>query len=83
MYGKHPTQRTHGYFFLRIVTHYAEGSVQPLLVRKLMFTMIPDNAPVLMQPVLNAVFSKLNAKLTDPELRSHAILVGLMLSPHL
>ncbi|KAF9055593.1 thioredoxin-like protein [Panaeolus papilionaceus] len=56
-------------------THYAEGSVQPLLVRKLMFTMIPDNAPVLMQPVLNAVFSKLNAKLTDPELRSHAILI--------
>ncbi|PPQ99625.1 hypothetical protein CVT24_005203 [Panaeolus cyanescens] len=56
-------------------THYAEGSVQPLLVRKLMFTMIPENAPVLMQPVLHAVFHKLNSKLTDPELQLHATLI--------
>ncbi|PPQ73125.1 hypothetical protein CVT24_009464 [Panaeolus cyanescens] len=56
-------------------THYPEGSVQPLLVRKLLFKIIPDNAPALVRPILRVVFNKLNSTLFDGELQTHALFI--------
>lgn len=70
-----------GYVFvllvnISIVTHYAEGSVQPLLVRRLLFRLIPDNAPFLIRPLLKGIFGKVDQTLISPELDKHGKLVG-------
>lgn len=51
--------------------HYAEGSAMPLLVMKLLFTLMPRRAPALMRPVVGMVSSQALAKLVSPQLRQH------------
>jgi glutathione S-transferase len=51
--------------------HYAEGSAMPLLLQKLLFTIVPRRAPLLMRPILTAVFNKMMATLVDPQLQRH------------
>lgn len=51
--------------------HYAEGSAMPLLVQKLLFTMIPKQAPMLMRPLLTAAFGKVLTRLVEPQLKRH------------
>lgn len=51
--------------------HYAEGSAMPLLVQKLLFTVIPKRAPALMRPMMNMAFGKVLATVVDPQLRQH------------
>ena len=51
--------------------HYAEGSAMPLLVQKLLFTIAPRRAPLLMRPILTAVFNKMMAMIVDPQLKRH------------
>ncbi|KAJ3507995.1 hypothetical protein NLJ89_g5999 [Agrocybe chaxingu] len=60
-------------------THYPEGSVQPVLVRRLLFKLIPGNVPALIRPLIRAVFSKVDKKLTLPELKLH----GKFIESHL
>lgn len=51
--------------------HYAEGSAMPLLVMKLLFTLMPRRAPALMRPVVGMVSRQALAKLVSPQLRQH------------
>lgn len=51
--------------------HYSEGSAMPLLVMKLVFHKVPQQAPALVRPLLNPVFKTLRQKLTDPQLKNH------------
>ncbi|KDQ60257.1 hypothetical protein JAAARDRAFT_32638 [Jaapia argillacea MUCL 33604] len=51
--------------------HYAEGSLMPLLVNKLMFTLIPQKAPLLLRPLLKPIFGGLAAHLIDPGIKNH------------
>ncbi|KQW19469.1 glutathione S-transferase [Afipia sp. Root123D2] len=51
--------------------HYAEGSAMPLLVQKLLFTVIPKRAPALMRPMMKMAFGKVLATVVDPQLRQH------------
>lgn len=57
------------------VTHYAEASLMPMLVNKLIFRIIPSRAPFFLRPLLNGVFSTVSSKLLDPRLKTHAKLV--------
>ncbi|MES2752813.1 MAG: glutathione S-transferase [Pseudomonadota bacterium] len=51
--------------------HYAEGSAMPLLVQKLLFTVIPKRAPFFMRPVMKTVFGQLLARVVNPQLKHH------------
>lgn len=51
--------------------HYAEGSAMPLLLQKLLFTLAPRRAPMLVRPLLKPMFNQMLAKLVDPQLRQH------------
>ncbi|KZS97064.1 thioredoxin-like protein [Sistotremastrum niveocremeum HHB9708] len=53
-------------------THYAEGSLMPILVNQLIFTIVPERAPFFLRPLLWLVFGQLRAKLTEPRLRENA-----------
>jgi len=51
--------------------HYAEGSAMPLLLQKLLFTLAPKRAPLLLRPLVTPVFNQMLAKLVNPQLAQH------------
>lgn len=53
------------------VSHYAEGSLMPLLLNKIVYRIIPERAPVLLKPFLSCVFDALSHRLVAPRLRTH------------
>lgn len=60
---------------LLVDTHYAEGTLMPLLVNKLIFSLVPARAPFILRPILRAAFSKLEDAMLDPRLKKQAALV--------
>jgi len=52
----------------------------PTLSFKFIFSMIPEGAPVLLQPFLKGIFGALITRLTLPRLRRHADFVGIGVS---
>ncbi len=51
--------------------HYAEGSAMPLLVNKLMFTVLPSHFPALLRPLGNLLSQQLLTAVVDPDLKRH------------
>jgi glutathione S-transferase len=51
--------------------HYAEGSAMTPLLLKLVFTRIPQGAPPLLRGLIKSVMDKANARLADPQIRTH------------
>lgn len=51
--------------------HYAEGSAMPLLLQKLLFTILPGRMPALLRPVARMICNGALAKLVDPQLKDH------------
>jgi glutathione S-transferase len=51
--------------------HYAEGSAMPPLLLKLIFSMMPRRAPLLMRPVVNRIANQALTTLVNPQLRQH------------
>ena len=51
--------------------HYAEGSAMPLLVNKLIFTVLPEHFPTLLRPLGNVLSKQLLAAVVDPDLTRH------------
>lgn len=56
---------------MRYWLHYAEGSAMPPLLLKLVFGRLPENAPRLMRPVVNAIAKRAQSGFIDPQLRTH------------
>ncbi|KAL0565577.1 hypothetical protein V5O48_016444 [Marasmius crinis-equi] len=56
-------------------THYAEGSIMPTVVQKLIFGMIPDRSPFLLRGLLRGVFGKITEMVVNPEMKKHSELV--------
>ena len=52
----------------------------PALALKLIFGMIPEKAPLLLQPLLRGIFDALISRLALPRLRTHADFVSTGLS---
>lgn len=48
-------------------SHFAEGSLMPALVMKLVFTIIPQQAPFLVRPLVSAIFNGVQTGFIDPE----------------
>ncbi|OCH84752.1 thioredoxin-like protein [Obba rivulosa] len=55
--------------------HYAEGSLMPLLVDKLIFKILPDKAPYLLRPMFTLISNLMNSNFLDPRLEVHAELI--------
>jgi glutathione S-transferase len=51
--------------------HYAEGSAMSPLLQKLVFTMLPRRAPMLMRPMVKAISKQVLATMVDPRLKEH------------
>lgn len=51
--------------------HYAEGSMMPLLVMKLIFGVIPKRSPALIRPIANAIVANVEKNFLGPNLRTH------------
>ncbi|RPD65667.1 thioredoxin-like protein [Lentinus tigrinus ALCF2SS1-7] len=56
-------------------THYAEASLMPLLVNKLVFRIIPERVPFFLRPFLKGVFGMLSSKMIEPRLKLHAKMI--------
>ncbi|MGH8461731.1 MAG: glutathione S-transferase family protein [Stenotrophobium sp.] len=51
--------------------HYAEGSIMPLLVMKLIFSFIPKRSPALIRPIANGIANNVEKNFLGPNLRTH------------
>lgn len=51
--------------------HYAEGSIMPLLVMRLIFGQLPKQAPKLMRPLMRGVESNVMKRFLGPQLDLH------------
>ncbi len=51
--------------------HYAEGSLMPPLLMKLVFTRLPRGAPWLVRPVARMIAAKALASYVDPQIARH------------
>lgn len=52
-------------------THYAEGSLMPILLNKIVNKMIPEKAPIFLKPFLWCVFDAISHRMVAPRLRTH------------
>jgi glutathione S-transferase len=62
--------------------HYAEGSAMPLLLLKLLFTLMPKRAPALLRPLVRMISGKALATLVIPQLTQHMAFWEEELSKH-
>ncbi|MGO3932148.1 glutathione S-transferase family protein [Rhodopseudomonas pseudopalustris] len=51
--------------------HYAEGSAMPPLLLKLLFTMMPQQAPALVRPLVKLIAGGVLTGFVDPQLKQH------------
>ena len=51
--------------------HYAEGSMMPLLVMKLIHSVIPKRSPALIRPIANAIVNNVDKNFLGPNLRTN------------
>ena len=56
---------------LRYWLHYAEGSAMPPLLLKLVFGALPERAPRLLRPLVNAIAKGAQSGFIDPQLKLH------------
>lgn len=47
----------------------------PLLVNKLIFTIVPQRTPFFIRPIANMIFAGLMSKMVDPRLAEHLAFV--------
>lgn len=52
--------------------HYAEGSAMTNLLLKLVFTRLPERAPILMRPIVRRVAASAEEGFIDPRIAEHA-----------
>ncbi len=78
-YGKGrfvPAAGTQAHRDCQYFLHYAEGSLMPFLLLKLIFGKIKSGAPFLIRPITNAIVSKVSGDFIDPNLTRHVKFVG-------
>ncbi|TBU23633.1 thioredoxin-like protein [Dichomitus squalens] len=56
-------------------THYAEASLMPILVNKIIFKIIPERSPFLIRPLLRSVFNQVSALMLNPRLKTHVQMI--------
>lgn len=84
-YGKGalaPAAGTPAFRHYRYFMHYAEGSLMPFLVMKLVFNKIKTDAPFLVRPVARAIAGQVGDRFLDPNLASHLAFLAEHLAKH-
>lgn len=85
-YGKgrfQPAAGTEGHRHCRYFLHYAEGSLMPYLLLKLIFGKIKAaKLPFFVKPIAKKIASKVSADFIDPNLTRHVAFVGAHLEKH-
>ena len=84
-YGKGtlaPAPGTPAYRHYRYFMHYAEGSLMPFLVMKLVFNKIRTDAPFLVRPIAKAIAGQVSKQFLDPNLASHLAFLADHLGKH-
>ena len=52
-------------------THYTEGTLMPLLVNKLIFSLVPSRVPFLLRPIAKVLFGGVSKNLLDPRIANN------------
>lgn len=66
-----PDEGTDAYLRYRYWMHYAEGSAMPVLLMKLVFRELPEQAPWLMGPLLRPISKMVSSEYLNPEIDRH------------
>jgi glutathione S-transferase len=72
-----PAWRDYQYFM-----HYAEGSLMPVLVMKLVFNKVKTDAPFLVRPIAKVIASTVSRQFLDPNLENHVRFLSEHLAKH-
>lgn len=84
-YGKGalaPAAGTPAYRDYRYFMHYAEGSLMPFLVMKLVFNKVSTDAPFLVRPIAKVISSTVSRQFLDPNLDAHIKFLSDHLTKH-
>lgn len=80
-YGKQPgTLSETAHLSDLYFTHYAEGSLMPILIGKMICQRVPEKAPLLLKPFLRSVFDAVGRRMIDPRLETHREYIETQLS---
>ena len=77
-----PAAGTPAYRHYRYFMHYAEGSLMPFLVMKLVFNKIRTDAPFLVRPIAKAIAGQVANQFLDPNLATHLAFLADHLGKH-
>src|SRR5262245_2826251 len=72
-----PAHRHYRYFL-----HYAEGSLMPLLVMKLVFNRVRTDTPLVIRPIARRIAGTVARRFLDPSLATHLGFLGSHLAKH-
>jgi glutathione S-transferase len=72
-----PAARLYHYFL-----HYAEGSLMPLLLMKLVFNKVKTDTPFLVRPIAKVIAATVSSRFLDPNLANHLAFLGDHLTQH-
>ncbi|HET7499798.1 MAG TPA: glutathione S-transferase [Kofleriaceae bacterium] len=72
-----PAHRLYRYFM-----HYAEGSLMPFLVMKLVFGKVRTDAPLLVRPIAKVIAGTVSRQFLDPNLATHLEFLADHLAKH-
>src|SRR5215468_10978446 len=77
-----PAPGSPAYRHYRYFMHYAEGSLMPFLVMKLVFNKIRTDAPLLVRPIAKAIAGQVSKQFLDPNLTAHLAFLADHLGKH-
>lgn len=77
-----PAPGTPAYRRYRYFLHYAEGSLMPLLLMKLVFNKVKTDAPFLVRPIARTIAGTVSRRFLDPNLRTHLAFLAEHLGTH-
>ena len=58
-----------------LVSHYAEGTLMPVLFQRMVFEYVPKNSPFWIRPIIRPVFKQLEELLVKPEIKNNLAMV--------
>jgi glutathione S-transferase len=73
---------TPAYRLYRYFLHYAEGSLMPLLLLKLVCNKVKTDAPFIVRPIARTIASTVSRRFIDPNLSTHLTFLGEHLAKH-
>ncbi|CAM4171263.1 glutathione S-transferase [Vreelandella rituensis] len=62
--------------------HYAEGSLMPLLVMRLVFAQLPKQSPWVIKPIAKGINDTVNKRFIAPQLTQHLAMIESHLATH-